>query len=588
MAEPILPLRSRATLIRRLLIGASAVLAATTMWGADTVHAQNTLISSDPADNASLPASPTSMVFVFADPIGSQDTISVTCGGNPFSVGQPAVGVDGRSASVAVPNPMPKGSCSAVLFVSAADGSPNGQFAIRFTITGDTAPTTATTAPVDSAIPTSTIAGATATTVAPGPAQPDSPGTGSGHLGGPLGLARLVTNLGLAVLLGSIILFVTAWPEGVEYAITATFLRKVWLITMIASVAATVLMTASMTGSSVGSALSPLSWRHLTDSTPGIAALARVLLVAGCVWVVARPERCIESATQLPALALPLLAVATLGFTRTGGDLAAVGALMGIGHALAMSVWFGGLVLLSRVVLAGPGDPDLVDAVRGFGRIATPALVVTVITGAVQTFRLDHGAILTSGHGRVLLIKALAVSAMVFIGIETRKFASAQLHSSDTLSAPLASRLRRATGFEALSGVLVLALTSWLVSFTPQALQPTVGAGKYGYRDGHFVAGDLDVTVLLTDTVGRNGVRIEVAAPSSGLTEFQVTFVPPLGTTASTVVLTVPAALSGAGVAVLDETEGVPLDVPGVWTLSVKATTPTGVQTAQKTFTLGG
>ena len=38
-----------------------------------------------------------------------------------------------------------------------------------------------------------------------------------------------------------------------------------------------------------------------------------------------------------------------------------------------MAVWFGGLILLARVVLAGPGEEDLVHAVRGFARISTPA-----------------------------------------------------------------------------------------------------------------------------------------------------------------------------------------------------------------------
>jgi hypothetical protein len=54
------------------------------------------------------------------------------------------------------------------------------------------------------------------------------------------------------------------------------------------------------------------------------------------------------------------------------------------------------------------------------------------------------------------------------------------------------------------------------------------------------------------------------------------------------VVLTVPAKMTGACVAVLDEVDGVPLTAPGVWTLAVSAVTPTGTQTAQKSFTLVG
>jgi copper transport protein len=526
-----------------------------------------------------------SMVFNFSEPLGGTNSVAVTCEGAPFSVGQTTVGPDGLTITVPVPNPMPKGTCSAAVSVSAPDGSPNGQFSVKFTITSDSVVPATTLAPAGTVDPTATtVAGAVATTVAPAGTGDSTDGTGGS--GGPLGLARLVTNIGLAVLFGSLVLIATAWPEGVEYILTVRFLRTAWIVSLVGSVLTAVFLTANVTGKSIGASLNPLSWTDL-DSASGIAAIARVLLTAGCIWVVMRPERCIDQSTQLPALAAPLLAVATLGFTRTGGDLAAVGVIMGIGHALAMAVWFGGLALLTRVVLAGPGDDDLVHAVRGFSRISTPALLVTVVTGAVQTFRLDRGALFDTGHGRVLLLKAVAVGAMVFVGLATRQFVNAQLRRVDSLSAPLAGRLRRATGIEAVAGVVVLAITAWLLSFTPPNLVEAAPVGQYGYS-APMVADDLDVTVRLTGVVGRNGLRIEVASPTSGLSNFTVTFIPPAETTAPTVLLTVPAELAGAGVAVLDVAEGVPLEAPGVWTLAIKATTPTGEKTAQKRFTLLG
>ena len=570
--------------VRRALVVAAAFLSAGA-FAAPTALADNSLVSSNPADNESLTASPMSMVFNFSEPLGGTNSVAVTCEGAPFSVGQTTVGPDGLTITVPVPNPMPKGTCSAAVSVSAPDGSPNGQFSVKFTITSDSVVPATTLAPAGTVDPTATtVAGAVATTVAPAGTGDSTDGTGGS--GGPLGLARLVTNIGLAVLFGSLVLIATAWPEGVEYILTVRFLRTAWIVSLVGSVLTAVFLTANVTGKSIGASLNPLSWTDL-DSASGIAAIARVLLTAGCIWVVMRPERCIDQSTQLPALAAPLLAVATLGFTRTGGDLAAVGVIMGIGHALAMAVWFGGLALLTRVVLAGPGDDDLVHAVRGFSRISTPALLVTVVTGAVQTFRLDRGALFDTGHGRVLLLKAVAVGAMVFVGLATRQFVNAQLRRVDSLSAPLAGRLRRATGIEAVAGVVVLAITAWLLSFTPPNLVEAAPVGQYGYS-APMVADDLDVTVRLTGVVGRNGLRIEVASPTTGLSNFTVTFIPPAETTAPTVLLTVPAELAGAGVAVLDVAEGVPLEAPGVWTLAIKATTPTGEKTAQKRFTLLG
>ena len=570
--------------VRRALVVAAAFLSAGA-FAAPTALADNSLVSSNPADNESLTASPMSMVFNFSEPLGGTNSVAVTCEGAPFSVGQTTVGPDGLTITVPVPNPMPKGTCSAAVSVSAPNGSPNGQFSVKFTITSDSVVPATTLAPAGTVDPTATtVAGAVATTVAPAGTGDSTDGTDGS--GGPLGLARLVTNIGLAVLFGSLVLIATAWPEGVEYILTVRFLRTAWIVSLVGSVLTAVFLTANVTGKSIGASLNPLSWTDL-DSASGIAAIARVLLTAGCIWVVMRPERCIDQSTQLPALAAPLLAVATLGFTRTGGDLAAVGVIMGIGHALAMAVWFGGLALLTRVVLAGPGDDDLVHAVRGFSRISTPALLVTVVTGAVQTFRLDRGALFDTGHGRVLLLKAVAVGAMVFVGLATRQFVNAQLRRVDSLSAPLAGRLRRATGIEAVAGVVVLAITAWLLSFTPPNLVEAAPVGQYGYS-APMVADDLDVTVRLTGVVGRNGLRIEVASPTSGLSNFTVTFIPPAETTAPTVLLTVPAELAGAGVAVLDVAEGVPLEAPGVWTLAIKATTPTGEKTAQKRFTLLG
>ena len=575
--------------IRHLMVSIVVLIAVWAMPSA-AAHADNSLVSSDPASNASLPASPAAVQFVFSETVGPSQTAVATCNGTPFAIGNAVAGADGFSVSVPVPNAMPKGTCTVVLTVSAADSTPNGQFPITFTITAD-APATATTAPAvidptGTTDPAATEAGTVAGTVAPGTAADED---AAPKVGGPLGLARVLATLGLAVLLGSLVLIVTAWPEGVEYILTVRFLRSAWAVAMVGCVLNVIFLRAQITGTSVGSSISPTSWFDLTDTTPGLAALARLVFAAGCIWVVIRPERCLDQSTQLPALALPVLAVATLGLSRTGGDLAFIGVVAGVAHAVSMAVWLGGLVLLSRVVLAGPGDDDLVHAVRGFSRISTPTLMLTFATGAVQTWRLDGGTLFETGHGRVLLLKALVVGAMVFVGLATRQFVRERLRKVDAMTAPLASRLRRATGLEAAGGIVVLVLTSWLLSLQPGGLSAAESAPDYASIT-RLTVEDLDLTVQLGGRVGRNGLRIEVASPTSGLTNLVVTFTAPAGTQAATVVLTVPAALTGAevGVAVLDESEGIPLAAAGVWTMSVAATTPTGDVTGLKTFTVVG
>ncbi|MEK7423019.1 MAG: CopD family protein [Actinomycetota bacterium] len=568
----------------------AALTTLTVVFGLGTLYAPaamaaNELVSSTPASNASLPASPATVDFVFADPLGPSLTAVATCNGEPFAIGNAAAGADGVSASVPIPNPMPKGTCTVVLTVSALDSTPNGQFPVTFTITAD-APAVVATVPPTAVSTAATASTAVPTTLPATPTGTDGASTAP-KVGGPLGLARVLAMFGLAVLLGSLVLIVTAWPEGVEYILTVRFLRSAWALSIVGSLLTVVVLRAQVAGESIGASISPATWVDLTDTAPGLAALARLGLAAACFWVVMRPERCLDPGTQLPALALPVLAVATFGLSRTGGDLAVVGVVAGVAHAVAMAVWLGGLVLLSRVVLAGPGEDDLVHAVRGFSRISTPALLLTVLTGAVQTWRLDGGTLFETSHGRVLLLKALSVGAMVFVGLATRQFVRDRLRKVDSMTAPLASRLRRATGLEAAGGILVLVLTAWLLSMQPSGLSAQ-GSGPDYDTEMRLTAADLDVTVMLTGEVGRNGLRVEVASPASGLSQMMLTFTAPAGTTAASVVLTVPTALTGTGAAVLDEIEGIPLEGAGVWTLQVDATTAAGPQTILKNFTVAG
>ena len=518
--------------------------------------------------------------------MGPTNTVIATCNGTVFPVGSPSLGADGVSLTVAVPNAMPRGQCNVVATLSAPDSTPNGRVSFSFDITTDppaAGATVATTvAPVD---------GATVTTVGGTAASTDAAAAGgeAPKVGGPLWLARVASALALAVLLGSLVLIVTAWPEGIEYILTVRFLRLWWMVGLIGSIFTVVALTSQLTGRSFGGSLSPGAWMDLKEFTPGLAALVRVGLAAACGWVVLRPERSIDQATQLPALAIPALAVATFGFSRTGGELAIIGTVTGVAHALAMAVWLGGIALLARVVLAGPGEDDLVHAVRGFGRFANPALLVTVVTGVIQAWRLDRSDVFGTSHGRVVLLKALVVLAMIVIGFATRQFVRARLANAGEMTAPLASRLRRATSMEAAGGVLVLMLSGWLLALAPPNISAaTAGSADVGYTAGRVQSGDLDITVLLTGTVGPNAVRIEVASPATGLSNVTVRFVPPIGSNVPEVLISVPPELTGTGAAVLDVDEGVPLDAPGVWTLVVSATTPTGVQTGQRTFNLLG
>ncbi len=537
--------------------------------------ADNSLVSSTPAANSTVDASPPSLLLTFANPLGATNTVEVVCNGSPFAVGTPQVGVDTVSLTVSVPNPLPKGECVVSWLVSQPDGVGGGSSTFPFTIANDTV---ATVAPLVTAAPTGSTP-ATGSTAAPTAVTPTNnttpPKSGSS---GPLGLSQLLVWLGVAVLFGSLVLIATAWPEGVEYILTVRFLRSAWLLTLAFAIFNAACVAAQISDKGIGSSLSPTSWSSLTDTTPGIAALARVIFVLLTGWVVMRPERVIDPATQLPALALPGLAVATLGFSRSGGQLALLGYATGIVHALAMAVWLGGLILLARVVLAGPGEEDLVHAVRGFARISTPALAITIFTGFIQMYRLDWGEIFTSSHGRVLFLKSIAVGVMVFLAVAAQQFIKERVARVDAMTGQLAVRLRRAVGIEAVCGIVVLALTAWMLSLTPPKVVEATSNTDGLAASLHITNDAADVTVKFSAVVGPNAVRVEVVQPKTGIANLAVEFTPPVGASVPGVILSVP--LTAAGAAFLPIEQGLPLGSPGVWTVTVRfGDTPIGSKT---------
>ena len=569
--------------IRRALVVCFGVAALGAFAVPTAEAADNTLVSSTPVSGSTVGTSPPSLLLTFANALGDTNRVEVVCNGSPFAVGTPQVGLDGVSLTVPVPNPLPKGDCVVSWLVSQPDGQGGGSSTFPFSIANDTVATVApaTTTPAGGSTP------ATGSTLPPATITPTHdtviPESGSG---GPLGLSRLLISLGVAVLFGSLVLIATAWPEGVEYILTVRFLRSAWLLTLAVAVFNTACVAARITGKGIGSSLSPTSWSGLTDTTPGIAALARVIFVFLTGWVVLRPERVIDPATQLPALALPGLAVATLGFSRSGGQLAFLGYATGIAHALAMAVWLGGLILLARVVLAGPGDEDLVHAVRGFARISNPALAITILTGFIQMYRLDWGEIFTSSHGRVLFLKSIAVGAMVFLGVAARQFIKERVARVDAMTGQLAIRLRRAVGIEAMCGVVVLALTAWMLSLAPPKVAATSPASKGLAAILHITNDAADVTVRFSALIGPNAVQVEVVKPKTGVAGLAVDFIPPAGSAVAGATLSVP--LTAAGVAMLPLDQGLPLDSPGVWTVTVRfGTEPIGSKTVLLTEAVG-
>lgn len=580
MNEPaVVPAPGRRT--RRLLLGLLAV-AGLVSAVPSVALAENSVASSTPENGSTVAESPAEIQITFTEEVGEANTITVTCNTELFTVGPRRVSDDNLTLTAEVIDPLPKGTCVAAWAVSDPDGAPNGQGNVTFTVQNDpevvaTSPTTPSSTPTGTTGTTTDTTDATGTdgsTTAASDEVMALEDVDSGQ--GPLWLGRLLSVLGIAVLFGSLVLIAAAWPEGVEYLLAVRFIRTAWIVAFVGTLLYVAAATAAVTGSGLGSGFNPTNWLDLFDAgVPGIAAIARLVLVAASGFVAFRPDRVIDPVTQMVSLGIPALTVATIGLSRTNMDLPILGVPLSIVHALAMSVWLGGVVLLARVVLAGPGEEDLVHAVRGFSRLSNVAIGVTVATGVVQMVLLDGGDLFGSSHGRVVLLKTVVVAVMIFVAVSARQFVNQRLARADEMSIPMADRLRRAFGVEALAGVVILALSAWMLSFTP----PNVDAGTtISYvveRQFEAPEADLDVTVkLTTDRVGLAGMEVTVTAPESGLSGLEVVLTAPANDEIGG--YTQPVPLTGPGVAVLPAASGMPLTVPGEWTIAINAVTPLG------------
>ncbi|MGH9137930.1 MAG: copper resistance CopC/CopD family protein [Acidimicrobiales bacterium] len=552
---------------RALRVALAVLVAGVALLLGSPSAAANSIVDSNPPADTEVTTQPSAIVMTFENPVPEQTDVQVVCEGNPFSgLGAPEPGEDNQ-LSVALQAPLPAGDCSVTWVLTNDDGTTDrGSFEFAVSEAAAAAQpgaADATTTGTDAAAAATTSSGESDSGVRDAESVSNAP----------IWLGRVLSIIGVSVLFGSLVLIVAAWPEGPEYVLALRFLRWSWGVGVAGTLIYVTALAAEVKGESFGSGINPSAWFDLFDAGwSGRAAVVRVVLVLACGWVVLKPERVIDPTTNMLALGIPALTVLTLGLSRTGGSLAFLGVLASFAHVLAMAVWFGAAVLLARVVLAGPGEEDLVHAVRGFGRISNPAIIVTVVSGLIQLYRQVGGELFSSGHGRVLLLKTVAVAAMIFVGMTTRQIAHAKLARSSELSVRVADRMRRAFGTEAAIGLVVIALTGWMLALDPGKI-PDDDTGDFAIAEP-FTDQELNFEVevrLRPGRIGLNELEVIVRQPEAGLSGLEIRFHPPQGSNVSTIIQ--PIALTGAGVARSDQGI-IPLAAAGTWRIEVAASAP--------------
>jgi copper transport protein len=578
MTSPLSTLAAR-RLLRGLLIMVLGVVGVALLPLATGTQAQmgpeqGPLESSTPAVDAVLDAPPTQLQLTFTEAFDAGVTaddigMAISCGGTPLGLGPRALGPDGRTVLAPITQIAPGGPC-AVSWRLPSGVVGTFEFVVRGSFVSTTVPgTPASVAPVT--VPAG--GGGTSTpTVVVDPADLSEQVVIPGGI--VLALARWLGVLGLVAVLGTIVLVSLAWPEGIDYPDAMAFLRNAYFLALIGVLVAAWQTTADVTGRSPTSALSPVSWADLLDEPTGRPVFVRMVLVIVMAWVIVRPVRAVEPATQLASLALPVLAVATLGFSRNGFDGAAIVYPTAMIHAVAMAVWLGGLAVTARVVLAKPGDDDLIYALRGYAKLATPAMLIAIVSGVVLSQRLVDGELWSTRHGRWIVLKVILVGVTAYLGLVARRRWRRRLAQAEVLERRMAGPMRRAMSTELLLGVVILAVTAGMAASRPAAVQPPSPAVAYAF-DSTLTGEGFRVRLSMTPLVaGPQALRVEVLEPDQ-LESLRITMQPTEVPTAPGWEIDVP--LSGDGAAVLRLGQGWRLDVPGVWSVAVTARGPLGL-----------
>ncbi len=256
---------------------------------------------------------------------------------------------------------------------------------------------------------------------------------------------------------------------------------------------------------------------YLTNGVTGWARVARLALEAAVL------EGAIVRARIPPVpLAGVVVAIAVAGH---GADVepAWQGIAVNAVHLAAAGVWAGGIMAMALLRVTGRWQAVGRDLLPRFTRVAPWAFLVSVILGVVQATQLlgGPGQVLTTPYGLTLVVKAVAVAAMVPLSVLAWR------------------RIRVSVRAEAALALMVIAAAAALAAYpvvpkeAREAAEATVASGSAAARASPFPRpGDLTmggragrVMVGLTVHPGRPGVntvRAYLASPATAASRARI------------------------------------------------------------------
>ncbi|QUW84975.1 copper resistance protein CopC/CopD [Streptomyces mirabilis] len=365
------------------LLGTVLVLLLFGGVGGASAHAA--LTGTDPQDGSVLKTAPTEVTLSFSESIGLLD--------DSFRV------LDPDNRRVHTGDPGHAGDRSDTARVTLPKGLGTGTFTVAWRVVS------ADSHPVSGAFTFSI--GKPSATAPPVPVDP-SGNTVAGTL---YDAARYLAYGGLALLIGAAtFVLVCGFPGPVR-----RLLLTGWWILAGSTVALLLLRGPYERGSGPADAFDPSVLSETLTSRPGLALLARLVLLGAAVFYPVR-----EQARGRLVLALGGLLTVSLAVTWAVAEHASAGIQVPVAmvssvlHLLSMAVWLGGLAAL-LTALYRSAEPLPAAVVNRFSRLALASVTVLVVTGVYQSWRGlgSWDALTSTSYGRLLLAKLVAVLVLL-------------------------------------------------------------------------------------------------------------------------------------------------------------------------------
>lgn len=445
--------------VAKAVVLCAVPLAFASGWGVGAVRADNTLESSVPADGATLETAPSEVVLTFVD---SVDPATVTielvaADESATALPNPAQGPDERSVRAALPGGL-SGLTTVRWKMVATDGHVmSGRF--RFTIGSVAVSTTSTV------VSGGKDDGAGGVSDEPTEGASDGPAYGRSTPEIIRWTNRLAGYLALIVV-GGLVVAEMFFASGVLYQRRAENMIRIGSALLVVS---PLVQTMSFVGDVRGTGL-PAAVPHVFsafDTTPGSMMLMRTVIggVLAYLLLVALPRDGSRSLSMmvLGCGGLYLFTLAYAGHSRSKGA-PWLGVPLDVAHTAAAVAWLGGLIALLLVALPGADPTKAGMMFARFSTVARTSVLVIIATGSVQALRLHTGIVtlLTTSHGRLLVLKVLLVVGMLRIADLNRR--RLERRRGPDGRAAVGPRLVRASLTEAAIGALVVAVTAALVT----------------------------------------------------------------------------------------------------------------------------